>query len=144
MSADDPRQVLRSIHEALNKRDVDKAVSFFADDVVSVGPNGTFKGKAEVKRYFELMLHQATEFKLTETGIYAEGNVVTHEYVIEETVKEGKMSSPSVAVAEIKNGKVQRIRDYYDRLAVAKQLAKGVFATRTVNSIINQMEKGLH
>lgn len=144
MSIQDPREVLRSIHEAMNKRDLDKAVSFFADDVVSVGPEGTFKGKAEVKRYFEWMLHQATEFKLTETGIYAEGNVVTHEYVIAETLKEGKMSLPAVAVAEIKNGKVQRIRSYYDRLAVAKQLARGVIATRAVNSIIGQMEKGLH
>jgi limonene-1,2-epoxide hydrolase len=89
------------------------------------------------------MLHQALEFKLTEVGIYVEGNVVTHEYVIEETLKEGKLSLPSVAVAEIKNGKVQRIRSYHDRLAVAKQLATGVVATRVVNSIINRMEKGL-
>ena len=73
MSLEDPRRVLQSIHEALNKRDVDKAASFFADDVVSVGPDGTFKGKAEVKRHFEWMLHQALEFKLTEVGIYAEG-----------------------------------------------------------------------
>jgi len=143
MSVEDPRKVLRSIHEALNKRDVEKAVSFFADDVVDVGPDGTFKGKAEVKRHFEFLLHQVTEFKLIETGIYAEGNVVTHEYVTEGATKEGKLSFSSVAVAEIKNGKVQRIRSYYDRLAIAKQMARGVIATRAVNAIIGQMEKGL-
>ena len=144
MSVEDPRKVMRSMHEALNKRDVEKAVSFFADDVIDVNPDGTFKGKAEVKRHLEWSLNQASEFKLIETGIYAEGNVVTHEYVIEETLKEGKMSLPAVAVAEIKNGKVQRIRSYHDRLAVAKQLARGVVATRVVNSIISRMEKGLY
>jgi ketosteroid isomerase-like protein len=144
MSEQDPGKVLRSIHEALNKRDVDKAVSFFADDVVSVSPEGTFKGKAEIRRYFEWLLHQNSEFKLTETGLYVEGNVVTHEYVAEATTKDGKGSLPCIAIAEIKNGKVQRIRNYYDRVTLAKQMAKGVIATRAVNSIISQMEKGLH
>ena len=149
MSAEDPRKVLRSMHEALNKGDVEKAVSFVADDVVGITPDGTFNGKAENKRYFEWMLHNAAEnklsdLKLTETGIYAEGNAVTHEYVMGGTTREGKMSVPAVAVAEIKNGKVQRVHMYYDRLALAKQMARGVVATRTVNAMISRMEKGLH
>jgi hypothetical protein len=53
------------------------------------------------------------------------------------------MSVPCVAVAEVKNGKVQRVQVYYDRLALAKQIAGGVVATRTVNALINRMEKGL-
>jgi ketosteroid isomerase-like protein len=137
------------MHEALNKGDVEKAVSFVADDAVAITPDGIFKGKAENKRIFERMFKQAAEYKvsdlkLTETGIYAEGNVVTHEYSMEGTTKQGKMSVPSVAVAEIKNGKVQRVRMYYDRLALAKQMASGVVATRTINAVIGQMEKGLH
>ena len=144
MSAEDPRKVLRSIHEALNKRDVEKAVSFFADDAVSVGPEGTFKGKKEIRRYFEWLLHTYSEFKLKETGLYVEGNVATHEYVTEGATKEGKGSAPCVVVAEIKNGKVQRLRNYYDRLSIAKQMARGIVATRAVNSIINRMEEGLH
>jgi hypothetical protein len=30
-----------------------------------------------------------------------------------------------------------------DRLTMAQQMASGVIATRTINTIVNQMEKGL-
>jgi uncharacterized protein (TIGR02246 family) len=144
LSGEEIKRLVRGVHEALNKRDVDKAASFFADDVVSVSPEGTFKGRQEVKRYFTWLLGQYSQMKLNETGLYVDGNVATHEYVIEATSKEGKGSAPCVAILEIKDGKVQRIRNYYDRLGVAKQMARGIIATRAVNSIVDQMEKGLH
>jgi ketosteroid isomerase-like protein len=145
----EPRKILQDMHEAMNKRDFDKAVSFFADDAVDASPDGTFKGKAEVKRHFEWMAKQAekagvNDMKLIEIGIYAEGNMVTHLFAMEGTTKNGKMSIPSAAVAEFKDGKVQRISSYYDRLALAKAMASGLIATRTVNAIVSQMEKGLH
>jgi hypothetical protein len=46
-----------------------------------------------------------------------------------------------VAILEIKDGKVQRFSNYYDRLTIAKQMAKGIIATRAVNSIVDQMKK---
>ena len=50
MSEGDPRKMLQDMNEALNKRDFDKAMSFFADDAVEVSPDGMFNGKAEVRR----------------------------------------------------------------------------------------------
>jgi ketosteroid isomerase-like protein len=149
MSGVDQRRVLQDMHAAMNKRDFDKAISFFADDAVDVSPDGTFNGKAEVKRHFEWMAKTAAkngvdDIRLTEVGIYVEGNVATHLFSMDGTTKKGKMSVPSVAVAEFKNGKVQRISSYYDRLALAKAMASGVIATRTVNAMVGQMEKGLH
>jgi hypothetical protein len=84
------------------------------------------------------------DIKLTEVGIYGEGDVITHLYNMEGTSKKGKFSIPAVAVAEFRNGKVQRVSSYYDRLTMAKQMASGVIATRTINAIVGQMEKGLH
>jgi ketosteroid isomerase-like protein len=149
MSGVDQRKVLQDMHVAMNKRDFDKAISFFADDAVDVSPDGTFKGKDEVKRHFEWMAKTAAkngvnDIRLTEVGIYVEGNVATHLFSMDGTTKKGKMSVPSVAIAEFKNGKVQRISSYYDRLALAKAMATGVIATRTVNAMVGQMEKGLH
>ena len=93
MSGQVVKRLLRDIHVALNKRDADKAASFFANDVVYVGPEGTFKGRQEVKRYFTWLLGQYSEMKLNETGLYVDGDVAAHEYVIEATSKEGKGSA---------------------------------------------------
>jgi ketosteroid isomerase-like protein len=85
-----------------------------------VSPEGTFKGRQELKRYFTCLLGQYSEMKLNETGLYVDGDVVAHEYVVEATTKAGEGSAPCMAILEIKDGKVQRIRNYYDRLGVAR------------------------
>jgi len=144
LSGEEIKRLTRDVHGALNKRDADKAVSYFAEDVVFVCPEGTFKGRQEAKRYFTWLLGQYSEMKLNETGLYVDGNVATHEYVTEATTKDGKGSAPCVAILEIKGGKVQSFHNYYDRLGVAKQMARGIIATRAVNGIVDQMEKGLH
>ena len=148
MSVDDPRKVLRGLHEALNKRDLDKVTSFFADDIVGTSPEGIWKGKAENRRYFEWMFKSAadnkvTDVRLVEKAMYAQGNVVTHVYSMEGTAKNGKLNVPCVAVIEVKDGKITHAQIYYDRLTLAKQIASGVVATRAINAVVNQMEKGL-
>jgi ketosteroid isomerase-like protein len=95
MSAEDPRKVLLSIHDALNRKDLDGAVAYLADDVVGKSAEGTWKGKAENKRYFEWMFKSAAEnkvtnVKLTSIGIHADGNLVTREYLMEGTAKGGR------------------------------------------------------
>jgi len=45
---------------------------------------------------------------------------------------------------EFSNDKIKSMRTVFDRLLMAKQSARGWFATRAVNSIVNAMEKGLH
>ncbi|MGD0805478.1 MAG: nuclear transport factor 2 family protein [Candidatus Bathyarchaeia archaeon] len=148
MSGEDPCKVLQGIHEALNRKDIDGAISFTADDVIATSPDGIFKGKVENKRYFEWSFRRAeeskiTNLKFTELRITASGNLVTHEYLMEGTTSGGKMSVPCVAVAEIKDGKVWRVQTYYDRLLLAKQASSGFIASWVVNSVSSQMEKGL-
>jgi ketosteroid isomerase-like protein len=143
------KKILQDIHEALNTKDFDKAVSFFADDADDVSPDGAFKGKAGIKHHFEWMAEAAakanvSDIKLTEVGVYGEADVLTHLYNMEGTSKKGKFSIPAVAIAEFKNGKIQRISSYYDRLTMAKQMASGVVATRLIKTIVGQMEKGSH
>lgn len=137
------RGAIRGIHEALNNRDVEKAVSFFADDATMITGEGTFKGREEIKRRFTWFLQQWSELKVTENRLILEGNRAAHEYVIEGTTREGKGRFPGVAIYAFGNGKVQQIHDYYDRLSIAEQLAKGWLARRTVGSVTERMEKGL-
>ncbi len=49
-----------------------------------------------------------------------------------------------MCIYEFKNDKIQNLRTVYDRLAQAKQAAKGVIAKGAVTSVVNATEKGLH
>jgi len=135
---------IRGIHEALNNRNVEKAVSFFADDATMVVCEGTFKGREEIKRRFTWFLQRWPGLEVTEKGLFLEGNHAAYEYVIEGTTREDNGRFPGVAIYAFENGKVQQVHDYYDRLPIARQLAKGWVARRIVSSVIEQMEKGLH
>jgi ketosteroid isomerase-like protein len=134
---------IRGIQEALNSRDVEKAVSFFADDATMIVCEGTFKGRDEIKRRFTWFLQQWSDLKVTGKELILEGNRVAHEYVIEATTREAKGRFPGVAIYAFEYGKVQQVHDYYDRLSIAHQLSKGWVARTMVSSIVERMEKGL-
>jgi len=55
----------------------------------------------------------------------------------------GKIEIPAMFVFEFSNDKIQQGRAYYDRLSIAKQVAKGGMEKMAVDGIINVMEKGL-
>lgn len=135
---------IRGIHEALNNRNVETAVSFFADDATMIVCEGTFKGRDEIKRRLTWFLQQWSDLKVTGKELILEGNSAASEYVIEGTTREGKGRFPGAAIYAFESGKVQQVHDYYDRLSIAHQLAKGWVARRIVSSIIERMEKGLH
>jgi ketosteroid isomerase-like protein len=137
-------RAIRGIHEALRNRDVEKAVSFFADDATMVVPEGTFKGKENVRRRVAWFLQQWSHLEVTEKELILDGNRAAYEYVIEGITREGKRQFPGIAIYAFGNGKVQEVHDYYDRLSIAHQSAKGWAARRIVGSVIEQMEKGLH
>ena len=63
------KSIMRDYVKALAARDVEKALSFFAEDATLVTPDGTFKGKGELKRYLTWENQVTPELKVTETGI---------------------------------------------------------------------------
>jgi limonene-1,2-epoxide hydrolase len=139
---------VRTLHgfvEAFLRKDVEKALSYFQDDAIAQSPDGTFKGKNQLKRYLIAQM-QFPDIKIVDYGInvLAKGNTVIYEFEERATYQGKKFSAHVVSVAEMKNGKFQYVRDYYDRLSIAKQVVTGRLATRAVDSIINEMEKYLH
>lgn len=49
----DPAAVMDAYTEAINAHDVEKALSYVADDAVYERPNGAFNGKAEIRNFVE-------------------------------------------------------------------------------------------
>lgn len=134
------------------KRDVEKMLSFFAEDAVLVAPEGTFKGKHEVKHYWTWETQVSPTETVRDSGIVI---MVKENRAVTEAVYEGdfegkKYEAPAITVYEFSDGKIQHMRIYYDKLSTVKEVAMqytgitGWFMKRLVNYIVGLAEKGLH
>ena len=145
MSKDELIDMMRNFKDAYNEKDLEKTLSFFAEDADFVNPNGEFKGKEAIKNYFKWVFEINSDQKIIESGvkIIAEEDKAVYEHILEGIVEGKKYQILALCIYESKGDKFQHIRSTYDRLSMAKQLAKGPVAKTAVNSIINRMEKGL-
>ncbi len=136
---------LRSFAKALESRDVEKAVGFFLPDGVYETPSGTFRGAAEIRRYFRWMFEANSEIRVTESGIgiLAMGDKAAFEHVIRGTLGGQKWELPILCTYEFRDGKVKRMLTVYDRLSLAKQVGKGRMAQWAVGAVVKASEKGL-
>lgn len=146
MSEERLASVIREFVDAFVKNDVEKALSFFQDDASYQSDEGTFKGKSEIKRYLTWATQNSTNHKMTDAGIglLVKGNTAVYENDLEGTYEGKRFAVRGVSIVEFKDEKFQSVRGVSDRVSVLKQLTKGWMATRTVNSIVNALEKGLH
>ena len=137
--------LMRDFVKAMAKGDVEKAVSFFAEDGVWFTPNGTFRGKEELRRSLVGMAQTMRDMSITEcgNGIIVQGNKAFFEHVIVATVEGQRAEVLAMCAYEFRGEKIQEARTTFDRLLLAKQAAKGWLPKKLVNSIIKQAEKGL-
>jgi uncharacterized protein (TIGR02246 family) len=147
MSIEENRRILSDLHAAINNRDLDKAMSLFADDASwIVMPGATCYSKDEIRKYLQKIMKSYEKFFLRDIHPpVVSGEMATHEYMIEVKMKDGREGAgPSVVVAEFRNGRITQIRNYIDKLEAAKQLAKGTLAKRTVARIAKQVEAAVN
>lgn len=146
MAKEEIISIMRNFKDAYNKKDLEESLSFFAEDADWVNPDGVFKGKEEIKSYFKRLFEIIPDQKVIESGvkIIAEEDRAVYEHIFEGSYEGMKYQILALCICEFKGDKIQHIRTVYDRLSLAKQVAKGKMAKMAVNSIINQMKKGLH
>ena len=138
--------LMRNFIGALNKKALEESLSFFTENADWIDPNGTFKGKEEIKKYLEWIFKVSPDQKVIESGvkIIAEEDRAAYEHILEGSYEGMRYQILALCIYEFNGDKIQHIRSTYDRLTQAKQLAKGQIAKTAVNSIISRMEKGLH
>ena len=147
MSEEKIESVIRGWRAAVEKADVEKALSFVAEDAVWVNNEGTFKGKEEWKRYLTWMAKVTPDVKFKDAGIgvMTKGNKAVSQFTVEAKTSDGmRFEVLGICLYEFKNDKIQQHWSISDRLSAAKQAAKGTVAKRVVSTIVNRMEKGLH
>jgi ketosteroid isomerase-like protein len=143
--------IVRDFGEAFVKRDVEKMLSFFAEDAVWVSPVGTFKGKEGLRRVltWDTQVSPTVKSKRAGIGIMVKENKAVTEDISEGWVEGKKYETLAITVFEFSGDKIQHIRFFYDKLSIIKQVTmqyKGVtgwFAKRLINYIVGRGEKGL-
>ena len=143
MTNEEIANIMRDFAQTMAKGDVEKTLSFFTEDGVFVTPNGTFKGKDELRRYFCAEAESLQDRTVTETGngIIVEGNKAFFEHIIAGTVQGRRAEVLAMCAYEFSDGKIKKVRSAFDRLSLAQQAAKGWLPKMLVNFIVKQMEK---
>ena len=146
MAKEEIINIMCNFKDAYNKKDLEEILSFFTEDADWVDPNGVFKGKEEIKKYLKWGFEISPDQKLIESGvkIIAEEDRAVYEHILKGSYEGMKYQILALCIYEFKGDKIQHVRGVYDRLSLAKQLAKGKIAKTALNSIIKRMEKGLH
>ena len=137
--------IMRDFVKAMEKGDVEKQLSLLTEDAVWANPNGTFKGKEELRRYLTVMSESMQDVTVTEcgNGIIVQGNKAFFEHVIGGTMKGRRAEVLAMCAYEFSGDKIKEVRTTYDRLSMAQQAATGL-GKWMVNLIVKQAEKGLH
>lgn len=147
MSIETNRKIAWDFHAAINNRDVDKAMSMFADDASwIVMPGATMYNKQEIRNYLEKAMRNFPKFVVKDIHPpVVSGDMLTHEYIHEVRTRDGQEGQvPAVVVMELKNGKITQIRYYIDKLEAARQMATGFVTKRVVSSVVKQIDELLN
>jgi ketosteroid isomerase-like protein len=146
MDVEKTKSIMRECFGAMEKGDVEKELSFWAEDGTWITSAGTFKGREELKRYMTWMAEYIKDMKITETGngIIVQGDKAFVEHDIAGTFQGMRVEVLAMCAWEFSNEKIQRMSTVMDRLLMAKQGAKGWLAKWMVNLVVKQAEKGLH
>jgi len=139
-------RIIRDFVDALEKKDIDRALSYFIDDATWFTTQGIFKGREEIKRYVSWMSKNLTGAKFTDggIGIIIQGNKAVYQTIFESIYEGIKIKVDNVCTYEFSGEKIRNHWIITDRLSMAKQAATGPIARKAVNTIIARMEKGLH
>ena len=146
MAEKEMENTIRDFVDALEKKDTNRALSFFTDDATWFTAEGTFIGRDEIKRYLAWMSKTLTDMKFTDSGvgIIIQGDKAVYQTTYESTYEGIKIKVGNVCTYEFSGDRITNHWIITDRLSVAKQAAKGPIARMAVNTIVSRMEKGLH
>lgn len=144
MTEEQMRNTMREVVRALTSRDIEKMLSYLADDASWTAPEGSFKGKAELRKYATWLIQTIPDLSAVESGIktMAQGNIGIYEHIFSGTYKGRRWQTLSICIYEFSGDKIQSIRTVQDRLSMARQVAAGV-ERWLVGSLVGSMEKGL-
>jgi hypothetical protein len=138
--------LMREVVAMIGRPDVERPLSYMADDVTWEAPEGTFRGKEQLKRYLTWLAEFVPDLTISESGIgvVVQGNRAAFEHRMEGTVEGTHCNWLALCAYEFQGDKIQHIRTVQDRLTILNQAAKGWLEETVIHSLVKRAEKGLH
>ena len=145
MAENKKEKAIRDYVDALEKKDVDRALTFFTNDATWTNSEGTFNGTEEIRNYTLWMMKALTDLTFTDdgVGIIVEGNKAVYQHIFEGTNNGAKIKASSICTYQFDGDKCSKHFTTTDRLTMAQQAATGPIAGIAVNAIVKRIEKGL-
>ena len=145
MSEDKKAEMMRELVKTFESNDFEKAESLCTDDIVMSTPMGTFKGKDELKSYLNWIADNIKDLKVTEAGngIMVQGDKAFFEHTFSGIMQGEKAEFLAMCAYEFSDDKINKVRTVFDRLSIAEQASSKWIEKKFVNTIVNQMQKGL-
>jgi len=138
------KQVAMEFDNAIESKDIDHMVSFFADDCEIELMGITLSGKEGAKKWLEWLFGTLVEVKFKPIIIMVEGNIFFEEFILVGTLPNGKVvESKQSEVLVYEDYKIKSLRVYFDRLDFADVVAEDFISRRIVRSLISRSLKGL-
>jgi len=145
------RGAVKAYHEAFQARDVEAMVAAFAPNGQVTAAPGTFRGRDEVRELIQWAMDSSPVAALRDTGgIVVQGRTAIWEGEISERYDGIDYTYPIVEVYEFDdNLKIERKHNYYDKLAILRQIAaeltgvRGLIYRFLLDRVIDAGETGL-
>ncbi len=145
MAENKKESAIRDYVDALEKKDVDRSLTFFTDDATWTNTEGVFKGKEEIRKYTIWMLESLADLTFTDNGvgIMVDRNKAVYQNIFEGTNEGNRIKVNSICTYQFEGDKCNQHFTTTDRMSMAKQAATGPFTRMAVNAIVKRLEKGL-
>lgn len=132
------------LDNAIESRDVDQIVSFFADDCEIELMGIKLSGKDGARRWLEWLFDTLVEIKFEPIIIMVERDTFFEEFILMGTLPNGKVvESKQSEVLVYEDYKIKSLRIYFDRLDFADVVAEGFISKKIVKMLISRSLKGL-
>ena len=93
----DLEEAIRDYVDALEKNDMERALSFFTEDAVWYNPKGVYNGTKEIKEYLAWLFRVVSEMKFIHdgVGIIVQKDKGVFQHILDCTVRGSKMKVPT-------------------------------------------------
>jgi ketosteroid isomerase-like protein len=138
------RQVAMDLDNTIESKDIEKIVSFFADDCDIELMGIRLSGRDGARRWLEWLFDTLVEIKFRPIIIMVDGNTFFEEFILIGTLPGGRVvESKQAEVLVYENYKIKSLRLYFDRLDFADVIAEDFISRKIIKTLISRSLKGL-
>jgi len=138
------RQLAANLDRAIEDRDVDKTVQFFAIDCEIETVGLTLRGHDGVRKWAHWLFAHLRTVAFEPRVILVQGNLFVEEFLVRGTTRDGiAVESKQCEVLEYEGDKIRSLRIYLDRLDFAESLAANWIQKAVVKRVVRLSTEGL-